>query len=370
MTGITQAGWTALNWALAAPVFHKITWIDVDHFSIPVNTSGYAGDYNAAVDNGTISSGRLPQTPVTTIGTQTDSAQSTNSVEALIDTYASAVLGRTSIEGGEWSFKTWCYSDSATNTNTIVIRVYSRTSAGVETELFNVETADLGTANTLSQISSIQPAFAIAVTDHLVVKYFAKSNRNPGVRICYLTHNGTTNYTHIKTPLAMSHNQLGGLKGESPWNHLSDAQLANLHAPEENIAHASLTGLDADDHPQYLKVADYVAGETGEFNTVLCGTTDPDEYDGEDGDFYINTTTHYIFGPRVAGVWGAGTSLIGPAGADGDTGTGGGFLSGVGEPDEYDGVDGDFYIDTSDSEPGEEPAATGGGDFLVMQVFS
>jgi hypothetical protein len=85
-------------------------------------------------------------------------------------------------------------------------------------------------------------------------------------------------------------------------------------------AHASLTGLDADDHPQYLKIADHVAGETGEFNTVLNGTTDPDEYDGSDGDFYINTTTHYIFGPRTAGVWGAGTSLVGPAGE----GTGGG----------------------------------------------
>lgn len=230
MAAITQAGWTALNWTVAAPVFHKITRINADSFSIPVDTSGYAGDYNAAVDNGTISSGHLPNVPVTTISTQTDSATSSGSAEVLIDTYSSAVLGRTSIEGGEWSFHTWCWASSTTNTNTIVIRVYNRTSAGVETELFNVETADLGATTTLSQIASIQPAHAIAATDHLVIKYFAKSDRAAPGRILYLTHNGTTNYTYVKSPLAMSHNQLGGLKGESPWNHLSDAQVSALHA--------------------------------------------------------------------------------------------------------------------------------------------
>lgn len=34
-----------------------------------------------------------------------------------------------------------------------------------------------------------------------------------------------------------------------------------------------------------------------------------------DGDFYINTNTSFLFGPKTAGVWGAGTSLVGPAGS-------------------------------------------------------
>lgn len=48
--------------------------------------------------------------------------------------------------------------------------------------------------------------------------------------------------------------------------------------------------------------------------TVLNGTSDPTTQ-GVDGDFFINTTTWTIFGPKTTGSWGSGTSLIGPAGA-------------------------------------------------------
>jgi hypothetical protein len=224
-TGITQTGWTALNWTLAAPIFHKITWIDADHLSIPVNTSGYAGDYVPATDPGTISSGKIPSTPDTTISEVIDSAQSTGSVEALIDTYSTASpLGRTVIEGGVWNFETWCYASSTTNINTVVIRVYKRNTAGTETELFSVETADLGTTNTLSRITSIQPAYVILATDHLVIKYFAKSDRGSGAyRTCYITHNGTTHYTYVSTPLAILHDGLGGLNA-GPYSHLSASE--------------------------------------------------------------------------------------------------------------------------------------------------
>ena len=57
-------------------------------------------------------------------------------------------------------------------------------------------------------------------------------------------------------------------------------------------------------------------GSTGaDGQTVLNGTVDPtDNVTGTDGDFYINTTTNEIFGPRTAGAWGSGTSLVGPGG--------------------------------------------------------
>ena len=47
--------------------------------------------------------------------------------------------------------------------------------------------------------------------------------------------------------------------------------------------------------------------------TVLYGTAAPTT-EGVDGDFYIRTTTHMIYGPKSAGTWPAGTSLIGAAG--------------------------------------------------------
>jgi hypothetical protein len=48
-------------------------------------------------------------------------------------------------------------------------------------------------------------------------------------------------------------------------------------------------------------------------NTVLNGTTNPSNSLGNNGDFYINTSTYYLFGPKASNMWPAGTSIIGGA---------------------------------------------------------
>lgn len=53
--------------------------------------------------------------------------------------------------------------------------------------------------------------------------------------------------------------------------------------------------------------------------TVLNGTVAPTT-EGTDGDFYIRTTTNFIYGPKAGGVWPAGVSLVGPGGGAGPTG--------------------------------------------------
>lgn len=53
--------------------------------------------------------------------------------------------------------------------------------------------------------------------------------------------------------------------------------------------------------------------------SVLNGTVDPTTQ-GVNGDFYINTSTNRIFGPKAAGTWPAGVNLIGPTGATGPAG--------------------------------------------------
>ena len=67
-----------------------------------------------------------------------------------------------------------------------------------------------------------------------------------------------------------------------------------------------------------------VAGTNGtngvDGKTILNGTTNPAAATGVNGDFYINTTSDQIFGPKTAGSWGTGTSLIGPSGSAGATG--------------------------------------------------
>ena len=62
-----------------------------------------------------------------------------------------------------------------------------------------------------------------------------------------------------------------------------------------------------------------LAGKNG--NTILSGTVDPIATIGSDGDFYINTLTNKLFGPKAT-TWPAGISLVGPAGANGLGGVG------------------------------------------------
>lgn len=83
-------------------------------------------------------------------------------------------------------------------------------------------------------------------------------------------------------------------------------------------------------------------------SSVLNGASDPTGGTGANGDFYINTTSDTIFGPKTAGAWGSGTPLVGPAGAAGSNGTNGySVLNGASDPTGGVGVNGDFYINTS-----------------------
>ncbi|MFM7628477.1 MAG: hypothetical protein ACKO44_03090 [Algoriphagus sp.] len=63
------------------------------------------------------------------------------------------------------------------------------------------------------------------------------------------------------------------------------------------------------------------AGAAGvDGRTVLNGTSNPTSSTGANGDFYINTSTNTLFGPKGSGVWPSGISLVGPQGATGPQG--------------------------------------------------
>jgi uncharacterized protein (TIGR02145 family) len=53
---------------------------------------------------------------------------------------------------------------------------------------------------------------------------------------------------------------------------------------------------------------------------VLNGNTNPVAGTGVNGDFYINTATNTLFGPKANGTWQAGVSLVGPQGIQGVAG--------------------------------------------------
>lgn len=73
--------------------------------------------------------------------------------------------------------------------------------------------------------------------------------------------------------------------------------------------------------PEDLVAGVVLVGAQGPTGTLVrYGTVNPTAGVGNDGDFYINTVTSYLFGPKAAGAWPAGTSLIGPIGLTGATG--------------------------------------------------
>tara|TARA_B100001094_G_scaffold333387_1_gene411344 strand:+ start:9276 stop:9980 length:705 start_codon:yes stop_codon:yes gene_type:complete len=52
-------------------------------------------------------------------------------------------------------------------------------------------------------------------------------------------------------------------------------------------------------------------------NTILSGASDPAAGSGTNGDFFVNLTTKYFFGPKASGAWPVGFDLIGPQGPQG-----------------------------------------------------
>jgi hypothetical protein len=61
------------------------------------------------------------------------------------------------------------------------------------------------------------------------------------------------------------------------------------------------------------------AGVNGK--TVLNGTITPGAGTGLDGDFFINTASNTLFGPKANGAWPTGVSLVGATGSTGATGS-------------------------------------------------
>lgn len=83
-------------------------------------------------------------------------------------------------------------------------------------------------------------------------------------------------------------------------------------------------------------------------NTIHSGITPPSNMVGVNGDFYIDFLNWQVYGPKSADTWGPGTSMVGPSGSVGNDGLDGNtLLNGVSDPTNAQGNDGDFYINSA-----------------------
>lgn len=125
----------------------------------------------------------------------------------------------------------------------------------------------------------------------------------------------------------------------------------DVHPGLHNSANAAINDIVVRVDGLITEVAtiELTPGENGK--TVLNGLGAPALTVGVEGDFYLATDTSTLYGPKVEGAtpsWGAGVNLVGPRGADGVAGLNGKTVRyGAGAPSSDLGVVDDFYIDTT-----------------------
>lgn len=133
-----------------------------------------------------------------------------------------------------------------------------------------------------------------------------------------------------------------------------DLQHARLYGPKTSggwiESYVDLKGTTGTQGPQ---------GETGPQgipgSQILSGSSQPNMSQGRVGDYYLNSNTGQLYGPKSTSSWGNAISLKGDKGdrgekgEKGDTGASGAdgslILSGKGAPSKAIGKDGDYYLD-------------------------
>ena len=111
-----------------------------------------------------------------------------------------------------------------------------------------------------------------------------------------------------------------GIPGIAPLNSVPYALYAanGTPGPKGDKGDTGATGLQGIQGAPGATGATGVAGADGK--TVSNGTSNPVSGTGVDGDFYINTASNTLFGPKANGAWPSGVSLVGPTGATGPQG--------------------------------------------------
>jgi hypothetical protein len=115
-----------------------------------------------------------------------------------------------------------------------------------------------------------------------------------------------------------------GPKGDKGDTGVTGPQgLTGLTGPAGNTGAQGPIGLTGPAGSQGIQGPTGATGAAGvNGKMVLNGTTNPTNQ-GVDGDFYINTATNTLFGPKASGTWPSGISLVGSQGFTGSTGAAG-----------------------------------------------
>ena len=147
-----------------------------------------------------------------------------------------------------------------------------------------------------------------------------------GVKLEYgldINNNGLLDATEITSSLTKyvcngSVGATGATGPQGPIGLTGPAGATGATGPQGPIGLTGPAGATGPQGPAGTNGTNGINGTNG--TAVLNGTTVPTSAVGANGDFFINTATNTLYGPKANGIWPAGTSLVGPAGATGATG--------------------------------------------------
>lgn len=146
-----------------------------------------------------------------------------------------------------------------------------------------------------------------------------------------------------------------GASGAVAGSLVTSAQIQDRTIQARDMANGSVTARvirDGSVSPADLTAAARaaLAGQPGAPGSKwLTGAGAPTNQSAVDGDWYLDSTAKSVY-TRVGGTWGHVVDLEGPKGDDGEAGRAGSqWLSGEGAPGSGTGDDGDWYLDTTTS---------------------
>jgi len=163
---------------------------------------------------------------------------------------------------------------TVTLTNPAFVNTSNVSLDAIYTLLFSVTTGDIaGTAATLYQPITVQPAYSIDSADRIVAAYFGRTDSGSNKTIT-LYHNGTEHYTNIATPMITRHNDLAGLN-EGNYLHQTPAEIAATSAAISAAAAAAATATAAAIPQWQIKTAAFNAVANGAYmvNTTSASIT-------------------------------------------------------------------------------------------------
>ena len=148
---------------------------------------------------------------------------------------------------------------SATSCTILVPTTYTNESTvafSVWKNLFGISTGTITNTTvglySLVKVESVQPEYTMSVTDKLGEIVFGVSTSSTTV---YWTHNGTSAYSNMRTPLVVVHNQLAGVQG------LASDEAYHLTLAKYNVV-GNTTGTNSGDETA-ARVGAIVNGSTG-----------------------------------------------------------------------------------------------------------